>query len=496
MLHANKHFRRFLTVLCWFSMALTPLLAAPTSTTSQIVLSPNIQMIPDNGIGFNLRLPSNVEVMMPGGLQVISVVQVWSGSLQPSEINKASENNLQRHSPPSRYKVEIAAEKLPATLTYEAWQTLQESHIGTYASSQLSVTATQVSNYPARFRTVMSPEGLIWETEIYVNHTVYRVVTMHSPEIEPLYQAVVEGLEFAPTNQLPANEQSQTDPSLLNPLPQTTTGEQAPTAMPTLKFPFNGTETITCAYYADDPNCHPGALIALDFSLTTELVRAAHEAPSRTYFYDSCVGTALKLYATDATYYTLYGHLTRYLTQTTGLAENGRYVAISGNTGSCTTGAHLHWLLNRSGTNIKPEPTCDQTGFRRYQTKTDCWSADYRFTSAATSSISIDTAGVNLRVCDTGRKGRVVAVSMWRPAAQGYSERSWRQQATLSNSDGCYTFTNLDGSGNTLSGVYYYTNVALHQEPQNYFPADAAAQQKTSCFTTTNQRILCDRIRR
>ena len=170
------------------------------------------------------------------------------------------------------------------------------------------------------------------------------------------------GLTFEPTNSLPENT------ARINNNVHTARSTQG---FPALKFPFNGTKTITCAYNADNSACHPSAKIAVDFNLNYENVRAAHSGEASQHS-DSCVGTYLKVKdSNDSSYYSLYGHLSSILK--TGNVSQGDIIAKSGETGSCQTGPHLHFILNHNGSNIKPEPMCGKTGFLVGQPHSDCW---------------------------------------------------------------------------------------------------------------------------
>ncbi len=92
----------------------------------------------------------------------------------------------------------------------------------------------------------------------------------------------------------------------------------------------------------------------------------------------------------------------------------GECIARSGTTGSCTTGPHLHFQLQRSGAKIKPEPMCGKSGLPRSQTHADCY---------------------------------------------GAPERSWRYTTT------CVSFTDMDGTGDVLANTAYYTVASLTDVP-------------------------------
>lgn len=105
------------------------------------------------------------------------------------------------------------------------------------------------------------------------------------------------------------------------------------------------------------------------------------------------------------------------------------------------------------------------------------------------SHISIDSTAVNLQVCGEDLKGKAVYWQMWRGATDTESPKIWNGNAVANTS--CIDLTNLDGSGDTLKGVTYYTVVAI--EPLGEKEAE---QQRTSCYEETSHLRLCDSINR
>lgn len=423
----------------------------------------NALIVPDQGMGLSLTLPSGSIVQMPTILEPISVIQITLGTA--SAFGQGA-------------KVEIYAERLSEGLVYESWQTLQQVAPNPYNIREIHQESIQVDGKSGIFRTLESPVGNLWEVEIFANQVVYRISTLYQPQAEAFYHAVLAGIEFTGSSLLPPNEQ----------VAAVQSGGGVPQAKPTLNFPFNGTKTITCAYYADDHSCHATSLYALDFNLNYEAVRAAHSGSLGRYS-DSCSGKYAQIvYNSDTSYNTLYVHLDAYM-GSTGSVSQGDYIARSGSTGSCASGPHLHFALRQNTTAIKPEPMCGQTGFLKGQVKTDCWPSSEKFNSGAYTQISITQASVNLNVCASNLPGRTVYVSMWRPASGGYAERSWLVSKNATSS--CVLFSDIDGSGDTLTGVYYYTNAALRS-----IPSDLARQQKTSCYSASGSKLMCDRVRR
>jgi hypothetical protein len=416
--------------------------------------------VPLEHLGLQLSLPSGLEVRRPSEMDLISVIQI--------------------EDPAAATRIEIYAERLPNHLSRESWRAIQEDLVPSDYLKEMMSRPAVVAGREGTFRELASHAGTIWETEVWVGQAVYRISALHAPQMEPLYQRVLEGITFTGADRMPAN--------LLPPLdgPVAAAGEPggpSASAFPALKFPFNGSASITCAYYADDTNCHANSRISLDFSLSYEAVRAAHAGSVYTYS-EACGGKIMRITdSSDTTYRTQYVHLDRYFA-TGSTVTRGEYIARSGNTGSCTTGAHLHFELERSGANIKPEPMCGKSGFLRGQTQADCWPSTEEFASDVATTPTITSSAVNLKVCASNLAGKTVYVSMWR---NGSPERSWRYAKTASTT--CVTFSDMDGAGDVLADTYYYTVASLAD-----VPADLASQQKTSCLSTTGNKLACDRV--
>lgn len=459
--------------LCLGMLTASYVWAQPSPSGNLFNLQDSTLSIPDIGTGITLQLPPNATVILPSEIQSISTYQITLLTLSAE----------QRKRP---VLVEIYAERIPDNMSHKEWRKIQELIGTSYEIEEVSNHPITVAGYSGTFRQITSPDGVIWETEIFVGQVVYRISGLDSPEMERLYGQVLAGLQFTGSNNLPVNEL----PSIEEMIALTQHDGESIEVFPNLKFPFNGTKTITCAYYPDDHNCHAQTIYALDFSLNYEAVRAAHSG-SLTRFSDACGGTQMKIVnGGDSSYSTYYSHLSRYMGNT-GSVTQGQYIARSGATGSCQTGPHLHFLLNKSGANIKPEPMCGQTGFARYQTKTDCWSSSEKFASGSYTQLTITTSSVNLKVCGNN-SGRIYYVSMWRPAVNGNPEKSWLVQQSAIN--GCVNFNDLDGPGDTFTGVYYYTNVALRS-----IPSDLAGQgvvPQTSCASSSGYKLFCDRVKR
>ncbi|MBE9129244.1 MULTISPECIES: hypothetical protein [unclassified Coleofasciculus] len=105
------------------------------------------------------------------------------------------------------------------------------------------------------------------------------------------------------------------------------------------------------------------------------------------------------------------------------------------------------------------------------------------------SLLTISRSTVDLTVKASNLPGKTVYVQMWRPAAYGYPSRVWNYSKKATGTS--ITFNDLDGLGNTFAGVNYYTVASLTP-----IPPQEAAKRRTSCFSATGGKYLCDTVRR
>lgn len=302
-------------------------------------------MLSDLGMGIDLQLPSDAQIYIPEELREVNVLQIYSSHVDAD------------------HKVEIAIERIPEHFDYHDWLDKQPDLSSEYNLQTLHSEPKFVDNQEGMFREIQTSNGTIWETQLIHNQVIYTIAGTSRFEDNSFYLAILDGISFTESNLLPVNSSLLSEAKVLSPLEVH--------AFPDLKFPFTGTQTITCAYHADDTECHAIALVALDFSLENESVRAAHSGRVSSH-YSSCVGNYAWLEdSVDPSYHTLYGHLTDITN--IGDVSAGDEIAISGNTGNCSKGPHLHFFLDYNGTNVKPEPMCGLTGFIRYQEVNDCW---------------------------------------------------------------------------------------------------------------------------
>lgn len=102
-----------------------------------------------------------------------------------------------------------------------------------------------------------------------------------------------------------------------------------------------------------------------------------------------------------------------------------------------------------------------------------------------TSSLSVNQASVNLFVKADNLANRTIYWQMYRGQVGTLAPITWgNQQFATSNS---ITLGNLDGPGDTLKGVYYFTVVSLSP-----IAPGEAAKQRTKCSDATGRVQLCD----
>ncbi|NJM22081.1 MAG: M23 family metallopeptidase [Richelia sp. SM1_7_0] len=106
------------------------------------------------------------------------------------------------------------------------------------------------------------------------------------------------------------------------------------------------------------------------------------------------------------------------------------------------------------------------------------------------SKLSVSVASVNLTVQAKNLSRKKVYWGLYRPAVGNLPARYWQgeQVAATSNS---LTLRDLDGLGDTLKGVNYYTVASLSP-----IPKEDVAKMRTSCFAASGGTQLCDRASR
>lgn len=109
------------------------------------------------------------------------------------------------------------------------------------------------------------------------------------------------------------------------------------------------------------------------------------------------------------------------------------------------------------------------------------------FVGNVSSYLNVIQSQVRLDVCADNLPGHVVYATLYRGPAAGTGERLWRYTITTPTNERCITFVDMDGAGDTLAGVTYYTVASFN----SISDGDAKAR-RTGCFSATGGRQLCD----
>lgn len=109
------------------------------------------------------------------------------------------------------------------------------------------------------------------------------------------------------------------------------------------------------------------------------------------------------------------------------------------------------------------------------------------FNGNVSSALNITTAQARLDVCANNIPGRPVYATLYRGPVGTIGERLWRFTINTPGNATCITFVDMDGAGDTLQGVTYYTVASTRPISD----ADAKAK-RSSCFSATGGYQLCD----
>lgn len=109
------------------------------------------------------------------------------------------------------------------------------------------------------------------------------------------------------------------------------------------------------------------------------------------------------------------------------------------------------------------------------------------FSGNVSSALSITVTQARLDVCADNLPGRPIYGTLYRGPAAGTGERLWRFTVNTPGGERCITFVDMDGAGNTLAGVTYYTVASTRPISDG----DAKAR-RASCFSATGGYQLCD----
>jgi Peptidase family M23 len=102
-----------------------------------------------------------------------------------------------------------------------------------------------------------------------------------------------------------------------------------------------------------------------------------------------------------------------------------------------------------------------------------------------TSALSLTQASVNLFVKADNLANRTIYWQMYRGQVGNLAPRTWSDKVVATSNS--ITLGNLDGPGDTLKGVYYFTVVSLSP-----IAPGEAAKQRTKCSDATGRVQLCD----
>jgi murein DD-endopeptidase MepM/ murein hydrolase activator NlpD len=201
-------------------------------------------------------------------------------------------------------------------------------------------------------------------------------------------------------------------------------------------------------------------------------------------------------------YCSMYLHLDSFKVSPGQQIQQSQSIAKSGNTGN-SSGPHLHLAVFQK----KPNQPCNTNSSQeiamifdekpsgelvkgdKIVSQNGTSNNSDIFKQPISTSISVTKQAVNFRVCGSNLSGRTVYVQMWRDAAYGYSAKEWNTSKVATST--CTDFPDLEGTGDSFSGVTYYTVASLTPTP-----AGEAAKKRTSCWGTTGGKYLCDAGRR
>ena len=109
------------------------------------------------------------------------------------------------------------------------------------------------------------------------------------------------------------------------------------------------------------------------------------------------------------------------------------------------------------------------------------------FSGNVSSVLNITVTQARLDVCANNIPGRPVYATLYRGPVGTYAERLWRFTINTPSNATCITFVDMDGAGDTLKGVTYYTVASTRPISD----ADAKAK-RAGCFSATGGYQLCD----
>jgi len=261
-----------------------------------------------------------------------------------------------------------------------------------------------------------------------------------------------------------------------------------------LPYPVGQSRTIE-----QGGSAHGSGRHAVDFRMSYEDVLAIKSGKVVAAKKDQFGGQYLLIDHKDG-YCSMYLHLDNngfYVSQDQEV-QQGQRIARSGNTGN-SKGPHLHLAVFQKKANqgcntdssqeiamiFDEKPSGELVGGDKIVSQNGTSNNSDTFKQPISSSISVTQQSVNLRVCASNLPGRTVYVQMWRDAANGFPPKEWNVSKAVTST--CADFSDLEGPGDSFSGVTYYTVTSLTPPPSG-----EAAKKRTSCWSTTGGKYLCD----
>jgi hypothetical protein len=330
----------------------------------------------DEDAGFSIEIPTTTQVEVFNNTNHIAL----------REFTWPIPNSVEQPLP----KLSIVAERMEKGISYQDWLAIQQQITVGYVLSVTSSRIVVVDGAQGTWRHISADGYLIQEVELVRGDVIYRVSQEYTLEADPVFSSIVSSIHFQEPNNLVETIYRFAESSTN----ETGMKSMKVGAFPNLKFPFNGTKQITCAYYRDDTDCHEMSKLALDFGMKYEIVYAAHSGTVLTKS-DACSGNILEITdKDDRSYKTGYVHLSKFLVANGSAVVQGQAIAVSGATGTCLNAPHLHFNVLQNGLFVLPEPICGKTGFKRGQYQTSCWDSPpettpptIRITSPAIGSV-------------------------------------------------------------------------------------------------------------
>lgn len=241
---------------------------------------------------------------------------------------------------------------------------------------------------------------------------------------------------------------------------------------------------------------------AIDFGMKLENVLAIKDGKVNLVTKDQYGGKYILVDHGDG-YCALYLHLDSFKVKQNDIVKQGQIIGISGNTGLGGK-YHLHLAVIQK---LKSNDACNTDNKREiamlFDEKPNATlkinetiisnnggsSTSSLVFQSPLSKLTVSVPSVDLSVQAQNLSGRTVYWQMYRPSVGNLTPRTWSGNMTATSNS--LTLGDLDGTGDTLQGVYYYTVVSLSPIANG-----EAAKMRTSCFATSGGTQLCDSAKR